>query len=97
MEHGHALCNQAVGIELRVQLRAAWWPWSFDELDDSLTGVAAAPKCDPDNGGLNLPAGFCALVVADASGRRDISSSRRNGDLYVALRATAARRDRRLA
>ena len=34
-------------------------------------GIAAAgsadrPMCDLDNGGLNLPGGFCALVVYDA-------------------------------
>ena len=25
----------------------------------------AKPMCDPDNGGLTLPAGFCALIVAE--------------------------------
>ena len=29
-------------------------------------GSAVRPDCDPDNGGLNLPGGFCALVVYDA-------------------------------
>src|SRR5262245_26451947 len=29
-------------------------------------GPATRPACDPDNGGLNLPGGFCALVVYDA-------------------------------
>ena len=32
------------------------------------TGRAAAPPCDPDNGGLTLPQGFCAAVVADNVG-----------------------------
>src|SRR4051794_9217798 len=27
-----------------------------------------APSCDPDNGGLKLPSGFCALVAADELG-----------------------------
>jgi hypothetical protein len=27
--------------------------------------AANAPACDPDNGGIQLPPGFCALVVAD--------------------------------
>ncbi|HKK09159.1 MAG TPA: PQQ-dependent sugar dehydrogenase [Gemmatimonadota bacterium] len=45
---------------------------------------AAAPACDPDDGGLALPDGFCALVVA-----RDVGAARHlvvaaNGDLFVA-------------
>ena len=30
----------------------------------------AAPACDPDNGGLTLPPGFCAQVIADDLGAR---------------------------
>ena len=30
--------------------------------------AACAPACDPDNGGIKLPAGFCALVAADGLG-----------------------------
>src|SRR5262245_17612555 len=29
-------------------------------------GQKAAPKCDADNAGLKLPAGFCAIVFADS-------------------------------
>jgi glucose/arabinose dehydrogenase len=50
---------------------------------------AAAPGaagCDPDDGGLTLAAGFCALVVADgADGARHVAVAP-NGDVYVALR-----------
>ncbi len=55
-------------------------------------GAAAGPPCDPDNGGLTLPPGFCAAVVADNLGRaRHLTVSAR-GDLYVALdRMSAAR------
>jgi glucose/arabinose dehydrogenase len=43
----------------------------------------AMPACDPDNGGLKLPAGFCALVVADAQGpARDLTVAP-NGDIYL--------------
>jgi hypothetical protein len=28
------------------------------------------PMCDPDNGGLTLPPGFCALVVDESERRR---------------------------
>jgi len=47
-------------------------------------------KCDPDNGGLILPDGFCALIVADhISFLRHITVTR-NGDIY------GSRRNRRL-
>jgi glucose/arabinose dehydrogenase len=47
-----------------------------------LTG--AAPACDPDNGGIRLPQGFCALVVADDLGPARHLTVAPNGDLYVA-------------
>lgn len=48
-------------------------------------GRAAALQCDPDDGGLALPEGFCAVVVA-----RDIGAARHlavagNGDVFVAV------------
>ena len=53
-------------------------------------GSAVRPDCDPDNGGLNLPGGFCALVVYDAKTAtgaparvRDIAVAP-NGDVFVA-------------
>jgi len=45
----------------------------------------AAVVCDPDNGGLKLPPGFCAVVVAREVGRARHMVVRPNGDLYVAL------------
>ena len=42
-------------------------------------------ECDPDNGGLTLPPGFCALVVAENVGRARHIAVRRNGDIYVAI------------
>jgi glucose/arabinose dehydrogenase len=48
-------------------------------------GDAAAPACDPDNGGLKLPSGFCALVVAEDLGAARHMAIGSNGDLYVAL------------
>jgi glucose/arabinose dehydrogenase len=44
----------------------------------------AVPACDPDNGGIKLPAGFCALVVADDVGTARHMTVAPNGDLYVA-------------
>jgi glucose/arabinose dehydrogenase len=48
--------------------------------------LGAAPACDADNGGLKLPSGFCALVVADELGAARHLAVAQNGDLYVALR-----------
>jgi glucose/arabinose dehydrogenase len=45
----------------------------------------AAPACDPDNGGLKLPAGFCAAVVADGNPTARHLAIAGNGDVYVAL------------
>jgi glucose/arabinose dehydrogenase len=50
----------------------------------------AAPACDPDNGGIKLPEGFCALVAADDLGTARHMAVAANGDVYV---ATIARRD----
>jgi glucose/arabinose dehydrogenase len=47
----------------------------------------ATPACDPDNGGIKLPEGFCALVVADGLGAARHMAVAPNGDLYVATQA----------
>ncbi|HXF95627.1 MAG TPA: PQQ-dependent sugar dehydrogenase [Gemmatimonadales bacterium] len=44
------------------------------------------PPCDPDNAGLTLPLGFCALIVADSVGRARHLVVAENGDVFVALR-----------
>ena len=52
---------------------------------------APPPPCDPDDGGLTLPAGFCALVVADGIGSArhvDVSAA---GDVYVRNRGSRGR------
>jgi glucose/arabinose dehydrogenase len=46
---------------------------------------ARGPSCAPDNAGLTLPPGFCALVVADSVGRPRHLVAAANGDLFVAL------------
>ena len=53
--------------------------------------ASALPACEPDNGGLMLPNGFCALIVANNIGRArhlDIAS---NGDIYVRGRGNRGR------
>ena len=47
--------------------------------------AADAPACDANNGGLTLPAGFCAFVAADSLGTARHLAVAPNGDLYVAL------------
>ncbi len=62
-------------------LAAVWAP--------KLTG--AAPACDPDNGGITLPQGFCALVVANDLGPARHIAVAPNGDIYVATQSTGGR------
>jgi len=50
-------------------------------------GGAAAPACDADNGGLKLPPGFCAAVVADNVGAARHLVVASNGDLFVSIRS----------
>lgn len=47
--------------------------------------AAAAPRCDPGNGGITLPTGFCAVVFADVQGSPRHIAVAPNGDVYVAL------------
>ena len=56
-----------------------------------LHGVDTAPSCDPDNGGLKLPAGFCAAVVADDVGAARHLTAAPNGDVFVALESSRGR------
>ena len=49
-------------------------------------GGGALPSCDPGNGGITLPEGFCAMVVAENVGRGRHLAVAANGDLYLALR-----------
>ena len=49
--------------------------------------------CDPDNGGITLPEGFCATLVIDSLGLRPDHSARHiavapNGDIYMKTRST---------
>ena len=47
--------------------------------------AATAPACDSGNGGITLPQGFCALVVADGLGAARHAVVAPNGDLFVGL------------
>ena len=55
----------------------------------TVNGQRGLPACDPDNGGIKLPAGFCALVVHKGVGvnARHLLVMP-NGDVFVSVRAT---------
>src|SRR5438132_708861 len=55
--------------------------------------VSAQSKvtCDPDNGGLELPQGFCALVATGGIGTARHLTVAPNGDVYVALQTRGGR------
>jgi glucose/arabinose dehydrogenase len=55
------------------------------------SGGAPLPACAADNGGLQLPAGFCALVAADNLGIARQMAVAANGDLFVSLRNVDAK------
>ena len=46
----------------------------------SIGAQATLPDCDPDNGGITLPDGFCAMVVADNLGAARHVEVAPNGD-----------------
>lgn len=48
--------------------------------------LAAGPACDPNNGGIKLPAGFCAQLVAEGLGSARHMAVAPNGDVFVAVR-----------
>ena len=83
------LFNKRLGV---AGLRAA-----FGVLTLVLVHGQAKPICDPDNGGIKLPAGFCALVVADNLGPARHMTVAPNGDLVAALKTSGGRGSRRPA
>jgi glucose/arabinose dehydrogenase len=69
--------------------RAATSTLSADR-DGAERGAAGKVRCDPDNAGLTLPPGFCALVVADLVEGGQPAQARHmavtpNGDVFVAI------------
>src|SRR2546430_9160953 len=59
--------------------------WLFLSASPTVRPSAVSPTCDPDNGGITLPAGFCAVVVADQVGAPRHLAVAPNGDLFVAM------------
>jgi glucose/arabinose dehydrogenase/cytochrome c553 len=61
---------------------------TFSQCTNNYSGEINLPPSDPDNGGLFLPGGFEALVVADSTGRARHIAVNDNGDIYVKLRSS---------
>ncbi len=55
------------------------------------TPAAGKPLCVANNGGIDLPPGFCAVVVAESSGRARHLAVRDNGDIYLRLKGRSLR------
>ncbi len=55
-----------------------------------LHAQGGTPACAPDNAGLTLQSGFCALIVASEVGRARHLTVAPNGDVFVALGAARA-------
>ncbi len=54
--------------------------------NEPVSSIADEYACDPDNGGLSLPDGFCAFVVLDSLGYARHMAIDEEGDIYVAMR-----------
>lgn len=55
--------------------------------NDDQTQAATEIVCDPGNGGITLPDGFCASVVVDSIGQARHIAIADNGDIYVKTRS----------
>ena len=71
---------------IRFALRATIL-WST-VLAASVANAQSRPACTADNGGITLPEGFCAVVVADSLGPARHIAVAPNGDVFVAIRNT---------
>ncbi len=70
-------------LALSVTLTLGFWACSPPPPQSS------SQPCDPGNGGITLPEGFCAIVVADSVGPARHLEIAPNGDVFVALRNSA--------
>jgi glucose/arabinose dehydrogenase len=79
-------------LSFTKRFATTWWVAAAAVLGATLTVTTQSPPtCDPDNGGLTLPSGFCALVVADNVGPARHLKVASNGDVFVALQTEGGR------
>lgn len=75
-----------------IQLRYIGWTVAAASMAGVLTArTHRALDCAPDNGGIGLPAGFCATVFADSLPSPRHMYVMPNGDVYVALQGSRGR------
>ena len=66
--------------------RPVVWLAALSVCSAAAEGQARRPTCDPANAGLTLPAGFCAVIVADSVGPARHVVVTESGDVLVAVR-----------
>ena len=81
-----ALATASLGLRLTAMSDESAAASSRQGTPQSSARGGAKVACDPDNGGIKLPTGFCAAIVADGLGYARHMAVASNGDLYVALR-----------
>ncbi len=78
--------NNSLKIQLVLPVLISSFLWACQPPpEESLAAAVDLPAPDPDNGRIQLPEGFAALVVADDLGVARHLAVRDNGDVYVAL------------
>jgi glucose/arabinose dehydrogenase len=73
---------------LALAVLAACDDVNLEPVDDAARAAreqAARVQCEPDNGGITLPAGFCASIVADNLGAARHMAITPRGDIFVAI------------
>jgi glucose/arabinose dehydrogenase len=85
-KHGRLTGLAALALVVHCTERSPEPPGISSPSVDAPRVAAASLVCDAANGGITLPPGFCAIVVADQVGLARHVAVRPNGDVYVALR-----------
>ena len=73
---------------LIIQFLVVFWVFIMSAFFSNFSQNTDLPAGDRDNGGLFLPDGFEALVVADSIGNARHLAVNENGDIYVKLTST---------
>lgn len=73
-----------VRVGLVAALGGLVWTAPIDPVTESPARPEGAPACDTDNGGLRLPPGFCAILVANDPGAVRHLAVAPNGDIFAA-------------
>ena len=81
----HSLTASLVGITALLAACTSAGEKKTTDTTAAATTAASTAKCPGDNGGLTLPAGFCASVFADSIGKARHLVVAPNGVVYVTL------------